>query len=360
MPVHKLALPDFLALARQCPVLDVRSPGEYSHAHMPGAHSLPLFTDEERKIVGTAYKQESRKRAIRIGLDFFGKKMVRLVEEVEGLLAGLTSRGMEDMPNGSGNAVLVHCWRGGMRSAGVAWLLDLYGFTVYTLTGGYKAYRNWVLHQFTRDYTINVVGGYTGSGKTHLLQQLARRGEAVIDLEGLAAHKGSSFGNLEGKAQPSQEMFENELATRLVSLSNQASTTLWMEDESQRIGLVNIPGALLQTMHRQRLFFLDIPFEERLNHLVIEYGNADRQQVADAILRIDKRLGGLETKKAIQFLEENNIQDCFRILLTYYDKYYMKAINKVAATQPIIKLITATVDTEKNTSLLLQQQTQLV
>src|SRR5690348_9334071 len=127
MPIKKLSITEFLKLSHQHPVLDVRSPGEYSHAHIPGAYSLPLFTDEERKVVGTTYKQQSREAAIKVGLDYFGPKMRSMVEEVEKLCE---KRG--------GKTVLVHCWRGGMRSAGVAWLLDLYGFKVYTLVGGYK------------------------------------------------------------------------------------------------------------------------------------------------------------------------------------------------------------------------------
>src|SRR4029077_3168588 len=197
------------SLAKEYPVLDVRSPGEYQHGHIPGAYSLSLFSDEERKIVGTAYKQESREKAIKLGLAFFGKKMVNMVEEVETLVA---NHKLADTINSKPRHVLVHCWRGGMRSAGVAWLLDLYGFTVYTLVGGYKAYRNWVLKQFDKEYNLHVLGGYTGSGKTQPIQQLARQGEIIIDLEKIANHKGSAFGNLERNPQPSQEMFENELA----------------------------------------------------------------------------------------------------------------------------------------------------
>jgi tRNA 2-selenouridine synthase len=354
MPITKLSITDFLSLAKKHPVLDVRSPGEYRHGHIPGACSLPLFSDEERKIVGTAYKQESREKAIKIGLAYFGKKMVSMVEEVEKLIAGLN---MADTLKSNRGCVLVHCWRGGMRSAGVAWLLDLYGFAVYTLTGGYKAYRNWVLKQFEKEYNIHVLGGYTGSGKTQLLQQLARLGEIFIDLEKLATHKGSAFGNLEKQPQPSQEMFENELATTLSAACSQPATIIWIEDESQRIGLVNIPGAFLRTIRQQQLFFIDVPFEERLDHLLAEYGDSRKEDLEAAILRIKKRLGGLNTKNAIGFLMENKRKECFRILLTYYDKHYNKALAASAnPLKPFIKIEALTVDAVQNAHFFLPQQ----
>ena len=232
MAVTKLLIDEFIVLSKQYPVFDVRSEGEFEHAHIPGAHSLPLFNNAERKIVGTAYKQESKQKAIKIGLKYFGVKMVKMVEAVEQLTEDANTK-----------TVLVHCWRGGMRSAGVAWLLDLYGFKVYTLVGGYKTYRNWVLKQFDLTYPIQIVGGYTGSGKTEVLQELSNRGELVIDLEGLAHHKGSAFGALGQPPQPRQEMFENLLAAQLsdkaVLLTSEK--VIWLEDESQRIGEVNIP-----------------------------------------------------------------------------------------------------------------------
>ena len=113
------------------------------------------------------------------------------------------------------HCVLIHCWRGGMRSAAVAWLLDMYGFKVYTLAGGYKTFRKWVLKQFDEEYSLKILGGYTGSGKTLILQELKRKGYSVIDLENLANHKGSAFGAIGEKPQPTQEMFENSMGTEL-------------------------------------------------------------------------------------------------------------------------------------------------
>ena len=132
-----------------------------------------------------------------------------------------------------------------MRSAAISWLLDLYGFKIYTLAGGYKAYRNWVLAQFKKNYSFQLIGGYTGSGKTELLGALKKSEKFVVDLEGLAGHKGSAFGNIGLPPQPGQEQFENKLAEALQHcVQANPSATIWLEDESQRIGTVNIPNEI--------------------------------------------------------------------------------------------------------------------
>ena len=327
MAIEKIHIEQFLELAKQHPVLDVRSPGEYKHAHIPGACSLPLFTDEERKIVGTAYKQENREQAIKLGLDFFGVKMRKMVEEVEQL-------------SSNSKTVLVHCWRGGMRSAGVAWLLDLYGFKVFTLAGGYKKYRNYVLDTFRLPFQFNILGGYTGSGKTELLKALKERGEKVIDLEGIANHKGSAFGNIGMPPQPGQEMFENLLSKELrKSLVSQPESPVWLEDESQRIGLVNIPGELWKTMRQSPVYFLDIPFEERLKHIVQEYGQLAPEKLADAIGRISQKLGNLNAKTAILLLNEGKITESFDILLKYYDKHYFKSLHNREGINSLLQTV---------------------
>lgn len=370
MPVQKIAIEEFLRLAGQHPVFDVRSPGEYNHAHIPGAHPLPLFNDEERKNVGTAYKQQSRETAIKIGLDYFGGKMRKMVEDAEALLVARSSLTEKKFQSNNelratSNVVLVHCWRGGMRSAGVAWLLDLYGYKVYTLVGGYKAYRKWVLAQFEKEYPFHIIGGYTGSGKTLVLQELAKLGKTTIDLEALANHKGSAFGSM--GEQPGQEMFENLLAGQLAESSSQLAqqqttnnkqqTGIFLEDESQRIGNLQIPMALWRNMRNSPVFFLDIPFDERLDYITEEYGKLEKERLVNAIIRIQKRLGGLETKNAINHLLENNHKESFRILLTYYDKWYGKALlNRENLSALLNKITCAGVDTKTNTQNLLQCQ----
>lgn len=365
---------EFLAASKGALLLDVRSPAEYKHAHIPGAVSLPLFTDEERAVVGTRYKQVSRQAAIKVGLDYFGPKMRPMVEKVEELISsypltvGNTTASRQPQ---TANPVFIYCWRGGMRSGAVSWLLNLYGFDVTVLMGGYKAFRNHVLKTFEQPYSFKILGGYTGSGKTEALQQLKIQGEKIICLESLALHKGSAFGNINMPPQPSQEMFENLLSTELNNVNGQWSMvnkindgqsltthrspfTIWLEDESQRIGSVNIPGALWRTMRASPIYFLEIPFEERLKHISEEYSQCSKEKLSAAIERIKKRLGGLETKNALQFLDEGNCVECFRILLHYYDKFYLKGLHSREHLSTLLTKISCETVTEKNAALLSQ------
>lgn len=376
MPAQRIHIEDFLALAKHHPVIDVRSPGEYNHAHIPGAFSLPLFTDEERKVVGTTYKQQSREQAIKIGLDYFGPKMKLMVEEVERITGSQESvdenlkPGEADTKPAFQKSVCIYCWRGGMRSGAVSWLLDMYGFKVYTLIGGYKKFRNYTLDTFKLSFSIKIIGGYTGSGKTELLKELKQKGESVIDLEGIACHKGSAFGNIGMPPQPTQEMFENILAQELRRLATfslqpantttenyewQTSGCIWVEDESQRIGHVNIPGDFWTNMRHSPVYFLDIPFEERLKHIAEEYGQLDKQRMLDAIERIKEKLGGQNAKQAAQLLEEGNTLESFRILLKYYDKFYLKGLHNREALNSLLHSVECKSVTVENANILLRE-----
>lgn len=374
MSVEKINIEYFLELSKQNPVIDVRSPGEFNHAHIPGAYSLPLFTDEERAVVGTTYKQESRQKAIKHGLDFFGTKMRKMVEEVEGILnlrrtIADGNPNQFEIQNRKPKIILLYCWRGGMRSGAVGWLLDVYGFKVYTLTGGYKKFRNYVLETLKLPFDLKILGGYTGSGKTEVIKELKRKGELVIDLEDIAKHKGSAFGNIGMPRQPTQEMFENILSCELRTLRYEPKTRhqnsnpqliikhspIWLEDESQRIGLINLPNDLWYTIRKSEVYFLNIPFEERLKHLVEEYGTLDKEKMIDAIMRIKERLGGLEAKRAIEFLEQDNPIESFRILLKYYDKWYAKGLHNRENINTLLHTIICDSVTPENAKKLIQQ-----
>ena len=291
--------------------------------------------------------------AIKIGLEYFGTKMRKMVEEVEAIIQAKS-------PDAGPQTVLVHCWRGGMRSAGVAWLLDLYGYKVYSLAGGYKTYRHWIIDAFSLPFSFNILAGFTGSGKTWLLDEMKNKGASVIDLEKLANHKGSAFGNIGIPPQPTQEMFENLLGHELRKFNDNQkalSEGIWLEDESQRIGQINIPTALWNNMWRSPVVFMAIPFEERLKHIVQEYGNLNREKMADAILRIQKRLGGLETKTALQHLQAGDIESCFRILLKYYDKLYNKALsNRDPSKLKLTYLDCSIVDPEVNADRIMNKE----
>lgn len=321
------------------PILDVRSPSEYAHGHIPGAHSIPLFDDEGRAIVGTTYKQTGKSAAMIRGLELAGPK-----------LADLVKTAIDKAPL---KKVRLHCWRGGMRSGSVAWLLHTMGFDqVLTLAGGYKSYRNWVLAQFEKKYELLILGGRTGSAKTEVLKQLAAHQLPVIDLEGLAHHKGSAFGWIGEQAQPTQEQFENHLAQ---NLRHHASSTIWMEDESERIGLVRIPNTIYEQIRSAPVFFLDIPRSVRIPHLVNTYSHFGDEKLETSILRISKRLGGLNTKLALEALKVKDYPEVARITLGYYDKYYEAGVSRRVPSS-VHKLPSETIDTALNAELILKHQ----
>lgn len=305
--VRPLDIADFLEGV--APIIDVRSPGEYMHGHIPGAHSLPLFSNEERAIVGTLYKQQGRDAAVLEGLRIAGPKLATIVEQARGLA-----------PDGR---IRVHCWRGGERSGSVAWLLDKAGFAeVVTLRKGYKAFRQYVLDSFSAPINVLVLGGYTGTGKTELLGHLRALGQQVVDLEALAHHRGSSFGALGEKPQPSTEHFENLLWSEVAKLDR--ARTVWVEDESLMIGRCKIPQSFFDSMRAAMLYFADMPQEQRAERLVADYGEYPREQLAEAIKRIERRLGPQHCKAALVALEAGDLKTVAMIMLTYYDKAYLR------------------------------------
>jgi tRNA 2-selenouridine synthase len=316
MAIGKVNISQLLKAAKDAIIFDVRSEGEFANGHIPGAISFPIFNNEERKKVGTAYKQESRVVAVNIGLKIFKEKMSQLLRKAEQLKE---EQGKTE--------IIVYCWRGGLRSNTMAWLLQLYGTPISILKGGYKTYRRWALDLFQQDYPIQIVGGFTGSAKTEVLHSLSEMGEKIIDLEDIAHHKGSAFGHIGMPVQHKQEHFENLLALELYN-SSFKDGILYLEDESQRIGNNSIPNTFWNIMRQKKIYYLDIPFEIRLQHLVEEYGILSKDELFIAIEKITKNLGGLATKEAKQFLAEDKFSECFSILLLYYDKYYTRGLEK--------------------------------
>ncbi len=302
---------EFLKLPEQIPLIDVRSPGEFEKGHIPGAKNIPLFKNEERAHVGKVYKQQSKEAAIEVGYTYVNPKLKWFISESTKIAPS--------------EKIAVHCWRGGMRSKSFAKHLSDNGFDqVYVISGGYKAFRNYAQETFKRDANIVILGGYTGSAKTHILHELKALGEQVIDLEKLASHKGSAFGRIGNGEQPTIEQFENNLFWEWKE--QDYSRTIWIEDESHRIGLVNIPMNFFLNMRSQPVVFLDIQRSERARHLVNDYSKADKTMLADSISRISKRLGGVDTKKALAHLEANELFEVAMISLKYYDKYYLRGL----------------------------------
>ena len=297
----------FLKLAQTHSVFDVRSPGEFANGHIPNAFSLPLFDNDERAEVGTLYKAEGRQAAILQGLDFVGVKMRSLVEQV---IAQATD------PH-----ILLHCWRGGMRSQSVAWLLSQFDFRITLLEKGYKQFRRFTLAMLDQPRSIRILSGSTGSGKTAVLQELKLRGEQVIDLEGIAKHKGSAFGGLGVDKLPTQEMFENQLAIEWWQLD--PNRPVWLEDESKRIGNCTLPLSIWRAMRSAEVLCLNIPLNIRCERLVAEYGSFPKESLITTIPKLRKRMGGLHNQEAIRALEDGDLSMCSQLLLThYYDKTY--------------------------------------
>ncbi|WP_354432455.1 MULTISPECIES: tRNA 2-selenouridine(34) synthase MnmH, partial [unclassified Mucilaginibacter] len=294
------------------PVIDVRTPAEFEHGHIPNAFSLPLFSNEERVKVGTTYKQVGREEAILLGFDLTGSKW-----------SGFIKDALIIAPN---KKIAVHCWRGGMRSGAMAWALDLYGFEVYIIQGGYKKYRGWVHQQFEKQYQLQILGGMTGSGKTRLLYELKGMVEQVIDLEDLAQHHGSSYGSMNKLVQPTQEQFENNLADQLRKLDNQKK--IWVEDESLTIGKRSIPNPFWHQMRDAAMINITVDFKQRVDALAAEYGGLSKEFLIESTDRIRKRLGPEQTKYAIEAIMEGRMKDFVKIVLVYYDKTYRTGLSK--------------------------------
>ena len=199
---------------------------------------------------------------------------------------------------------------------------------------------------FQKPHDLNIVAGNTGAAKTRVLHKLRDKGKCVIDLEALAAHKGSAFGNIGMPEQPGQEMFENLLAFELTKWDGK---TIWLEDESIRIGQVNIPKEFWLLMQTSTHYVLQVPFEKRLDYTVEEYGKLPLEKMINAIVRIKKRLGGLEAGNAINALIEDRVADAFSILLRYYDKWYQKALDQKNLPEDRLRVIQC-IDTHPQTN----------
>ena len=334
---------EFLLQAAGKPVIDVRSPSEFARGHIPGAINLPLFTDEERARVGTAYKKTGRSQAFDLGMDIVGPKMSGFVQSARKLAPE--------------KQAFVHCWRGGMRSNSMGWLLETAGFRIHVLKGGYKAYRAFIRENLVTGRHFIILGGLTGSGKTLWLKKLAESGEPVVDLERLANHRGSVFGGIGLGPQPTNEQFENDLFHDLQAF--QPDQIIWLEDESRQIGRIFMPEPIFLAMTNSPLIRIKVPDTLRMQVILQEYAGLDPERLAASVRQISRRLGGLITSRCLEFLENGDFAGVVGLLLPYYDKTYSHSL-QVRDFQVVTDLDLVGSEPEKYAAKLIEKKWSLI
>ncbi len=301
------------------PIIDVRSPSEYFQGHWPGAINIPLFTDKEREIIGKSYKKESQLKAILNGLKITLPKITYLLERII----------QETKSEEEGKKSLrIYCWRGGMRSNTFAWLARTIGIKTCLLEGGYKSYRRWALNQFEVNLPIRLLGGKTGTSKTEILKSINNKNIYVIDLEGIANHRGSSFGSLGMERQPSTQQFENILAESIDEFFKSNANEIWLEAESSNLGKCRIPNSLYNKMKKAPILEIIKTKSERINKLVNTYSQNPQNELKEAVTRISKRLGPQRTKDALVAIDKKEWSAACKAMLDYYDRCYDYEIKK--------------------------------
>jgi tRNA 2-selenouridine synthase len=297
-------------------IIDCRSPAEFAEDHIPGAISAPVLDDSERATVGTAYKQHSSFEAKRLGAALVAKNVARHVETT---FAG----------KGRGWRPLVYCWRGGKRSGAMAHILREIGWDAQTLSGGYRSYRKWVveeLQEVPSGFDFRVIHGPTGSGKSRLLAALRRCGAQVLDLEDLAAHRGSVLGNLPDRPQPSQKWFESRILHGLSGLD--ATRPVFVEGESKKIGQLQVPEALIAAMRASSCILLHSAIEVRVTLLLEEYRHfVENPAALEAQLDCLAGLHGRETIARWKSLAARQAWRDFvaQLLMEHYDPAYRRS-----------------------------------
>lgn len=285
-------------------VVDVRTPAEYEQGHIVGAVNIPLFTNEERAEVGTLYKQVGVQEAIDRGLEIVGPRLRQYVQQARGLEKPL----------------IVYCWRGGMRSGSMSWLLSTAGMRVRTLPRGYKGFRTAAHELIARPWKFMLVTGKTGAGKTDFLHQQLAAGEQVLDLEGIAHHRGSAFGRLGQQPQPTTEHALNTIHRVMAGFD--IRRPVWIEDESRTVGKVHVPEVMFEAMQRAQVHELDIDINQRVQNLVRDYGAFSHDDLCDALYVIREKLGGLRYQQAVDAVREGRLGDAVHVVLEYYDRTY--------------------------------------
>ena len=297
--------------------IDLRSEGEFEDGTILGAISMPVLLNEERKIVGTLYASGDVKRAKEKGVEFFAPKLTDYYKRI--------SQMEED------HEVVLFCSRGGFRSTALFNLLKTLGHNVYKLNYGYKSYRKYVLNfMYTfKDYEYVVLKGYTGCGKTEILKELRKRGENVLDLEGLARHRGSLFGGVGMGFQPSQKTFESEL---MESFKSFKQGPIFVEGESPRIGSINLPSELIKVMAKtDKVFLIEDTIERRTERIksdyLSDYGLEKKEEITSALENLKRYISAERYENYLKLVDEENFDLIIKdLMIKYYDANY--SINK--------------------------------
>jgi len=308
--LKEIVIEEALALSK-VKFIDVRSPGEFNEATIPGALNIPLLDDRERAEVGTVYKQKSPSEAKRVGMSYVAPKLPLIIDQMSGL--------SEDYQ------LVVLCWRGGMRSLSVSLVLQMMGFPVYRLIGGYKAYRRYVLNRLEdkAEYKLPIVlHGLTGVGKTEILLRLSKENLPVLDIEGMACNRGSVFGWIGQQTPPSQKSFDSFLLNKLGAFSKEKS--FFVECESRKVGKIYLPNLLAQAMQEGKHVLLYSSIESRIERLIKDYaGRFNNEYLISSTKLLVDRLGKEKVELLEQLINSQDYEKVARILLTeYYDPLY--------------------------------------
>ncbi|TCT26303.1 tRNA 2-selenouridine synthase [Melghiribacillus thermohalophilus] len=303
-------------------MIDVRSPSEFQEGRIPGSINIPVFDDQERAEVGTIYKQDSPEAARERGVEIFSEKLPAFLKAFQAI---------------DGQKV-VYCWRGGMRSKAAATVVDLMGMTIHRLKGGYRAYRKWVVHtldELNLTPAFFVLNGNTGTGKTAILHRLKEEGYPVIDLEGMANHRGSIFGHI-GQEPHNQKTFDSLLVHDL--LTYQDSPFIVIEGESKRIGKVVLPSFLIEKKEQGMQLFIELPVEERVKNILDDYQPWNREEAyLQAYERIKRRIHTPVAKDIEANLKAGKFEQAIEQLLAYYyDPRYQHAAAQYEEGQKIV------------------------
>jgi tRNA 2-selenouridine synthase len=316
---------DAASRARFDLVIDARSPSEFAEDHIPGAVNLPVLNDAERAEVGTIYVQESRFKARRVGAAYVARNVAHHLQ------TALADKTGAFQP-------LVYCWRGGMRSNAMATILAQVGWRTGVLAGGYRNYRRDVtarLYDAPPALRVVLLDGGTGTGKTDVLARLAERGVQVLDLEGLAEHRGSLLGKLPGREQPSQKMFESRLLAAMEQLD--PARPVVVEAESSKVGERMVPPVLWQAMTAAPRIELTAPAAARAQYLARAYGElgADPEALKEILLRLPSRPGRRRVAEWLQLVEQGAAAALAAALI---EQHYDPAYRRSARKQPHARL----------------------